>query len=69
MFFEKYRDSRREFRWRLKSRNGRIVASGESYKQEAKCDHAIELIKWLGDVPVKVVDKPSKKIVSKPKKG
>jgi uncharacterized protein YegP (UPF0339 family) len=28
-----YRDVRREYRWRLRSRNGRIVAdSGEGYK-------------------------------------
>ena len=32
MKFEIYRDARREFRWRLKSANGRIIAdSGEGY--------------------------------------
>lgn len=67
MFFEKYKDRKGEFRWRLKSRNGRIVATGESYKQEAKCDHAIELMKKLQDIPVKVLIKPSKKkVTSKP---
>lgn len=55
MFFEKYKDRRGEFRWKLKSRNGRIIATGESYKQEAKRDHAIELMRQLQDVPVKVL--------------
>ena len=32
-FFEIYRDEGGEYRWRMKTRNGRIVAvSGESYK-------------------------------------
>jgi uncharacterized protein len=31
-----YRDSRREWRWRLKASNGRIVAdSGEGYRRKA----------------------------------
>ena len=53
MFFEKYVDRKKQFRWRLKSRNGKIIASGEAYTQEAKRDHAIELMRQLQDVPVK----------------
>ena len=53
MFFEKYKDRKGQFRWRLKSRNGKIIATGESYVQEAKRDHAIELMRLLQDVPVK----------------
>ncbi len=33
-----YRDDAGEWRWRLKARNGRILAdSGESYKRRATC--------------------------------
>ena len=43
--FEIYKDSRGEFRFRLKSRNGEIVAQGESYttRQGAKNDIAAVL--------------------------
>ena len=65
MFFEKYKDRRGEFRWKLKSRNGRIIATGESYKQEAKRDHAIELMRQLQDVPVKVLTTVAGKTTAK----
>ncbi len=43
--FEIYRDSRREFRWRLKAGNGRQIAkSDEGYKAKAACRNAVELI-------------------------
>jgi uncharacterized protein len=36
--FEVYRDKAREWRWRLRAANGRIIAdSGEGYKQRARC--------------------------------
>lgn len=36
MKFHLYRDAKREWRWRLVARNGRIVAtSGEGYKRKA----------------------------------
>ena len=42
--FEIYR-SRKQFRWRLKSGNGQIVAtSGEGYTTKAACRNGIELI-------------------------
>jgi uncharacterized protein len=44
MYFEKYQ-SGGEWRWRLKSANHEIIASGESYLSEADCDHAINLVK------------------------
>lgn len=31
--FEIYKDKKKEWRWRLKAVNGRIVAQGESYKK------------------------------------
>ena len=33
-----------EWRWRLRGDNNETVSSGESYKNEADCLHAIELI-------------------------
>jgi uncharacterized protein YegP (UPF0339 family) len=33
--FELYKDSRGEYRFRLKAANGEIVATGESYKTKA----------------------------------
>ena len=33
------------WRWRLKSSNGKIIASGEAYENKADCMHAIELVK------------------------
>lgn len=35
---------RREWRWRLRARNGEIVASGEGYTSKRRCVEAVELI-------------------------
>ena len=44
--FEKYTDSAGEFRWRLKSSNGRVVAdSGQGYESAASRDAGISLVK------------------------
>ena len=37
MKFEVYRDAKGEYRWRLVASNGKIVASGEDYKNKADC--------------------------------
>lgn len=40
--FEVYQDKRKEWRWRLRYRNGRIVAdSGEGYSSRRKCVYAV----------------------------
>ena len=44
MYFEKYQQSP-QWRWRLKAANHEIIASGESYWNEADCDKAIDLVK------------------------
>ena len=52
---EIYRDGRREWRWRLKASNGRIVAdSGEGYRRRASVYEAVRRVKSIlvGDVPV-----------------
>ncbi len=43
--FEVYTDKAGETRFRLKARNGEIIATGESYKQKASCLKGIESIR------------------------
>ena len=43
--FELYTDKAGEFRFRLKAKNGQIVAVGEGYKKKASCLNGIESIK------------------------
>jgi uncharacterized protein YegP (UPF0339 family) len=43
--FEVYQDKAGEFRFRLKAKNGQIVATGESYKQLASCLNGVDSIK------------------------
>lgn len=46
MKFIVYLDGNREWRWRLKASNGRIIAdSGEGYANYLDCLHGIELVK------------------------
>ena len=50
-----YRDGRREWRWRLRASNGRVVAdSGEGYRRRVSALHAINRVRsmLIGDVPV-----------------
>ena len=43
--FEVYQDKAGEFRFRLKAKNGQIVATGESYKQLDSCLNGVDSIK------------------------
>jgi uncharacterized protein YegP (UPF0339 family) len=44
--FEIYKDKAKQFRWRLKASNGKIIAdSGEGYVAKADCQHGIDLVK------------------------
>ena len=43
--FEVYTDKGGEFRFRLKAKNGQIIAVGESYKKKPSCLNGIESIK------------------------
>ena len=39
---EVYKDKKGEWRWRVRARNGRVLAdSGEGYKRKRQCVHAI----------------------------
>jgi uncharacterized protein len=43
--FSIYQDTLRQYRWRLKASNGRIIAdSGEGYVNRVDCQNAIALI-------------------------
>ncbi|MCH5206567.1 MAG: YegP family protein [Oscillospiraceae bacterium] len=43
--FEVYLDKKGEYRFRLKARNGEIIAVGEGYKAKSGCLNGIESIK------------------------
>ena len=43
--FEMYQDKAGEYRFRLKARNGEIIAMGEGYKAKAGCLNGIDSIK------------------------
>ena len=43
--FEMYEDKGGEFRFRLKARNGEIIATSEGYKTKASCENGIESVK------------------------
>ena len=43
--YEIYLDKAGEFRFRLKARNGEIVAASEGYKAKASCQNGIESVK------------------------
>jgi len=52
---EIYRDGRREWRWRLRASNGRIVAdSSEGYRRQASVRKAVDRVRSIltGEVPV-----------------
>jgi uncharacterized protein len=44
-----------QWRWRYKSNNHEIIASGESYYNKADCLNAIGLMKGSYDAPVREV--------------
>ncbi|MCD7804321.1 MAG: YegP family protein [Oscillospiraceae bacterium] len=43
--FEVYTDKAGEYRFRLKARNGEIIATGEGYKAKASCLNGIDSIR------------------------
>jgi uncharacterized protein YegP (UPF0339 family) len=51
--FRVFQDAAGEWRWRLVSGNGRLIAaSGEGYKHKADCLHGVELVKDAKYAPV-----------------
>ncbi len=47
--FELYEDKAGEFRFRLKARNGQIIAVSEGYKAKASCENGIESVRKNAD--------------------
>ena len=43
--YEVYKDKAGEFRFRLKAKNGEIVATGEGYKAKASCLNGVESVR------------------------
>ena len=43
--FEMYQDKAGEYRFRLKARNGEIIATSEGYKTKANCENGIDSVK------------------------
>ena len=43
--FEVYKDKAGEFRFRLKAKNGEIIATSEGYKTKPSCENGIESVK------------------------
>ena len=52
--FEVYTDKAGEFRFRLKAKNGQIIAVGEGYKQMKSCLNGIASIKKNADSPTEI---------------
>ena len=50
--FEVYVDKAGEFRFRLKAKNGAIIATGEGYKSRSGCMNGIESIRKNADSPI-----------------
>ena len=50
--FEVYVDKAGEFRFRLKAKNGQIIATGEGYKAKKSCLNGIESVKKNADSEV-----------------
>lgn len=55
--FEIYPDAAGEWRWRLKARNGRIVASGEGYKTQAGAMRGTQALKRAANIAKTVTRK------------
>ena len=54
--FEVYTDKSGEYRFRLKAKNGQIIAVGEGYKAKAGCLNGIESIKKNApDAPIEKI--------------
>ncbi len=50
--FEVYVDNAGEFRFRLKAKNGQIIATGEGYKAKKSCLNGIESVRKNSDSEV-----------------
>lgn len=58
---EFYQDSDGEFRWRIRARNGCIIAtSGEGYARRSGCKKAFDrLVSYLVETTLEIIHDPS----------
>jgi uncharacterized protein len=53
MHFEIFRDGSGQWRWRLRTRNGNVIAdSAESYVHRSDCEHGIALVKQSAEAEI-----------------
>ena len=58
--FEIFKDTKGEFRWRLKAGNNAVIATGaQGYKAKADCEHGVDLV-MTGAAKAKVKDTTAK---------
>jgi uncharacterized protein YegP (UPF0339 family) len=50
--FEIFKDKRKEFRFRLKARNGEIILASEGYTAKASCKNGIDSVVRNADSPI-----------------
>ena len=56
--FEIYTDKKGEIRFRLKAKNGQVIAASEGYKTKKSCENGIESVrKNAADADITVADK------------
>ncbi len=56
--FEIYTDKKGETRFRLKAKNGQVIASSEGYKSKKACENGIESVrKNAADADITIADK------------
>ena len=52
--FELYKDDKKEWRWRFKSTNGRVISSGEGYKNKKDCVAAVKLLQTSAEAKIEI---------------
>jgi len=57
MYFQIYKGTDYQWRWRLKAANHETIAQGEGYHNKADCEHAVGLVKSTNaNTPVKYLN-------------
>jgi uncharacterized protein YegP (UPF0339 family) len=70
MRFELYREAGGDWRWRLRTRNGNVVAdSAEGYRNRDDCERGITIVKAsamspIVDMTTKMAESPTKMVGS-----
>ena len=55
--FEVYKDKAGEFRFRLKAKNGQVIATSEGYSSHANCLNGVESVKKNLGFPASLISK------------